>query len=281
MAISAAPSNTVASPSPVICQTMIAVPNSAPMYTGASAKVSVRRGEQRDEHQQRVEERGDLGHRVLHHRDRQLGLALGGEHDPGHVLDRVAGDRHDHQAGEGLGDVELWIVGCSAVDEPVRDERRAPPRRSRAATSADRDSATRRRLADAVSPDRLIRAQVLDAATSRRRRGSRPRRRSRSSSCGGWPGRGSRSASPISTMMKLAISSSVAVSLGSRGLKRMIPSRSRRRAGDDHQPEDEQRVDQDRAEDRRLGDDLLAGVQREDDHEELGQVAQRRLHERR
>ena len=49
--------------------------------------------------------------------------------------------------------------------------------------------------------------------------------------------------------------------------------------GDDHQPEHEQGVDEDRAEDRGLGHDLLVGLQREDDHEELGQVAERRLHE--
>src|SRR5207253_2388163 len=41
VAISAAPSNAEASPSPVICQTRTAVPNSAPMYTGARANVSV------------------------------------------------------------------------------------------------------------------------------------------------------------------------------------------------------------------------------------------------
>ena len=41
VAISAVPSNTVASPSPVICHTITAVPMSDPMYTGASVKVSL------------------------------------------------------------------------------------------------------------------------------------------------------------------------------------------------------------------------------------------------
>ena len=44
-----------------------------------------------------------------------------------------------------------------------------------------------------------------------------------------------------------------------------------------HEAEDEQRVGQQRADDRRLGDDDLAGAQREDDDEQLGQVAERRL----
>ena len=56
-----------------------------------------------------------------------------------------------------------------------------------------------------------------------------------------------------------------------------------RRAGadDDHQAEHEQRVGEDRADDRGLGDHHLAGAQGEDDHEELGQVAQRRLQQAR
>ena len=42
-------------------------------------------------------------------------LALGGEHDAGDVLDRVAGDRDDHEAGERLGDAERSIAGSSAA----------------------------------------------------------------------------------------------------------------------------------------------------------------------
>ncbi len=49
------------------------------------------------------------------------------------------------------------------------------------------------------------------------------------------------------------------------------------RAGDDGQSEHEQRVREQRAEDRRLGDDHLAGGEREADDEELRQVAERRL----
>ena len=51
----------------------------------------------------------------------------------------------------------------------------------------------------------------------------------------------------------------------------------RERAGDDRQAEDEQRVREQRAEDRRLCDDDLAGREREEDDEELGQVPERRL----
>ena len=85
------------------------------------------------------------------------------------------------------------------------------------------------------------------------------------------------SASPTSSTMKLVIINSVAVSFGRRGAKRITWSGARQRARDEHQSEHEQRVDQDRAEDRRLGDHQLTGVQREDDDEELGQVAERRL----
>ena len=51
------------------------------------------------------------------------------------------------------------------------------------------------------------------------------------------------------------------------------------RAGDDHESEHEERVGEDRAEDRRTRHDDLAGGQREHDDEELGQVAERRLHQ--
>ena len=49
------------------------------------------------------------------------------------------------------------------------------------------------------------------------------------------------------------------------------------RADHDHEAEHEQRVGEDRADDRRLRDDELALLQREDDDEQLGQVAERRL----
>ena len=55
----------------------------------------------------------------------------------------------------------------------------------------------------------------------------------------------------------------------------MIPSAPR--ADDDHEPQDQQRVGEQRADDRGLGDDDLTGGEREDHDEELGQVAQRRL----
>ena len=51
----------------------------------------------------------------------------------------------------------------------------------------------------------------------------------------------------------------------------------RERARDDREAEHEQRVREQRAEDRRLRDDDLAGREREEDDEELGQVPERRL----
>ncbi len=81
--------------------------------------------------------------------------------------------------------------------------------------------------------------------------------------------------------MNDAISSSVAVSFGSRGLKRMTPSRLTAGPGSEHQPEHQQRVDEDRPDQRGLGDDRLVGLQREQHDEELGQVADRRLQDRR
>ena len=77
--------------------------------------------------------------------------------------------------------------------------------------------------------------------------------------------------------MKTASSSSVAVSFGSRAWNRMTPSSDLASARDDRQPEHEQRVRKQRAEDRRLRDDDLARGEREQNDEELGQVAERRL----
>src|SRR5436190_4539281 len=52
-----------------------------------------RGGEQlRDEHERREQEGRDLGNRVLDHGDRQVGLPLVRQHQPGEVLDRVPGD---------------------------------------------------------------------------------------------------------------------------------------------------------------------------------------------
>ena len=85
--------------------------------------------------------------------------------------------------------------------------------------------------------------------------------------------------SPMITITKSETSSSVAVSCGSRWRKRMQPSVARIVPGDDHQPEHEQRVGEDRADQRGLRDDELAGAEREEDDEELGQVAERRLQE--
>ena len=55
------------------------------------------------------------------------------------------------------------------------------------------------------------------------------------------------------------------------------PVRRAARADDDHEAEHEQRVGEDRADDRRLRDDELALLQREDHDEQLRQVAERRL----
>ena len=54
-----------------------------------------------------------------------------------------------------------------------------------------------------------------------------------------------------------------------------------RGAGDDRQAEHEQRVREQGAEDRGLGDNDLAGREREEDDEELRQVAERRLEDAR
>ena len=49
--------------------------------------------EEREQHERRVEEDGDLRDRVLDDRDREVGLSLRGEGDADDVLDRVPGDR--------------------------------------------------------------------------------------------------------------------------------------------------------------------------------------------
>ena len=83
--------------------------------------------------------------------------------------------------------------------------------------------------------------------------------------------------SPTMTMMNTVTSSSVAVSFGSRLLKRITPSFAVPRADHDHRAEHEQRVGEQRADDRRLRHHGLARLQREDHDEQLGQVAERRL----
>src|SRR6202035_1622858 len=60
-------------------------------------------------------------------RDGQVGAALPGQDQAGDVLDGVAGDGDDDEAGEGLGDVQRSDGRGEAVDEPVGDERRGCP----------------------------------------------------------------------------------------------------------------------------------------------------------
>ena len=67
------------------------------------------------------------------------------------------------------------------------------------------------------------------------------------------------------------------MSFGSRFWKRITPSSAERRSDRDREPEHEQRVREQRAEDRELRHDELAGAEREDHDEELRQVAERRL----
>ena len=67
------------------------------------------------------------------------------------------------------------------------------------------------------------------------------------------------------------------MSFGRRGLKRMIPSSECHAPGDDREAEHEQRVREERAEHGGRRDDDLARGEREQDDEELGQVAERRL----
>ena len=86
-------------------------------------------------------------------------------------------------------------------------------------------------------------------------------------------------ASPIRTMMNDAISSSVAVSFGSRGLKRITPSRSRRAPTTITSPSTSSALTRIEPRIAVSATIFCAGVEREDDHEELGQVAERRLHE--
>ena len=77
--------------------------------------------------------------------------------------------------------------------------------------------------------------------------------------------------------MKTVTCSSVAVSRGRRLEKRISAVGRAAGADHDHEAEHEQRVGEDRADDRGLGDDQLALLQGEDHDEQLGQVAERRL----
>ena len=75
-AISAQPSNAVASPSPVTCQTASAVSSERADVDRVERERQVVREQQRDQHERREQERRDLGDRVLDDRDREVGLAL-------------------------------------------------------------------------------------------------------------------------------------------------------------------------------------------------------------
>ena len=59
-------------------------------------------------------------------------------------------------------------------------------------------------------------------------------------------------------MRKLVSNSNVALSFGSRGWKRITPSSLSTQPREDHEPEHQERVREDRAEDRRAGDHDLA-----------------------
>ena len=178
---------------------------------------------------------------------------------------------------------ELVDRRLQRVDEPVGDERRRRRRRRREQRRASDASARRgaRRAAPRCSPARLarrrVRAQVRDDPRDvDDQQADRADRRDRLDVAAA-PGRASRRERPSSTMMNTVTSSSVAVSRGRRLEKRMTPSVRAARADHDHEAEHEQRVGEDRADDRRLRDDELALLQREDHDEQLGQVAERRL----
>ena len=97
------------------------------MKTGSMTNVSCSVNSSEIEHEHGEEEARDLRHRVLHDRDREVGLPLPRELDRDDVLDRVAGDRDDHEPGERLRDAELLDGRVDRVDEPLRDERSRDP----------------------------------------------------------------------------------------------------------------------------------------------------------
>ena len=94
------------------------------MKTGLSTKVRCGSNEQREQDERGEEEGGDLRDGVLHDRDGEIRLALRSERDADDVLDRVPGDRDDHEARERLRDAERLDGRVEGVDEPVGHERR-------------------------------------------------------------------------------------------------------------------------------------------------------------
>ena len=130
----------MASPSPVTCQTTRAVSSEGADVDGREGEGEVVAEEQRDQHEEREEEGGDLGDGVLDDGDGQIGAALVGEDDAGDVLDGVAGDGDDDEAGEGLGQVELFDGGREAVTNQSETKAEPPPamRRSRRVKDSER-----------------------------------------------------------------------------------------------------------------------------------------------
>ena len=80
--------------------------------------------EERREHERRCQRERDLQRRVHDHRDREVGLVPRRELDADDVLDRVARDGNDDEAGEVLAHVQRVDRGRERVHEPVADERR-------------------------------------------------------------------------------------------------------------------------------------------------------------
>ena len=117
-----------ASPSTVTMVTTRTARKTAAARIGGIARVNgVPPRKQADEDQDRHQRHRDLQRAVEDDADRELGLAAPGELDADDVLDRVAGDRDDDEAGEGLADAEHLDRRLERGDEPFRDEGRRDP----------------------------------------------------------------------------------------------------------------------------------------------------------
>src|SRR3954447_24894129 len=121
----------------------------------------VRLEQEREQDERREEEDRDLRDGVLHHRHGEVRLPLGRQRDPDDILDRVPGDRHDHEPGERLRDPERLDRGIEGVDEPLRNERgRDAARREHGDRDLERQGGAR--VAAVRLLARLVRAEVAE-----------------------------------------------------------------------------------------------------------------------
>ena len=287
-AIRIAPSNQFDSPSSTINVVISTATTTAATSSGANTSVSVVAVKKLSSTSSGASTQRDLQRAVDDDRERVVRLVAQRELDADDVLDRVAGDRDDHQTGERLRDVQRVDRRLERVDEPVgdqggrdardRQQRDREPERPvtlrvrvrlrRGGRGLGLGDMSRLDLRVLVPPQRRGQRQgeddqqhdrdgdrqrllVMRGRRVRLRREARQHQRG-----GGQRHQHARRARPAD----------------GEPLRAVLQA-----AHDERQAEHQQQVGQDRADDRRLDDDQVTLAQREERDEQLRQIAERAL----